>query len=31
VINGRAIVGQVLTLAQLADATGFPQAANFSR
>jgi uncharacterized membrane protein/glutaredoxin len=29
IINGRAIVGQVLTLAQLADATGFPGAANF--
>ncbi len=29
VINGRAIVGQVLTLAQLAEATGFPGAANF--
>ena len=30
VINGRAIVGQVLSLAQLADATGFPGAANFN-
>jgi uncharacterized membrane protein/glutaredoxin len=29
VINGRATVGQVLTLAQLADASGFPQAAHF--
>jgi len=29
VINGRTIVGQVLTLAQLADASGFPGAANF--
>jgi hypothetical protein len=29
VINGRAIVGQVLSLAQLADATGFPGMANF--
>jgi hypothetical protein len=29
VINGRATVGQVLTLAQLADATGFPEAASF--
>jgi len=29
VINGRATVGEVLTLAQLADATGFPGAANF--
>jgi len=29
VIKGRAIVGQVLTLAQLADATGFPGAASF--
>ena len=29
IINGRAIVGQVMTLAQLADATGFPAAANF--
>jgi uncharacterized membrane protein/glutaredoxin len=29
IINGRAIVGQVMTLAQLADATGFPGAANF--
>ena len=29
VINGRAIVGEVLSLAQLADATGFPGAANF--
>jgi uncharacterized membrane protein/glutaredoxin len=29
VINGRATVGEVLTLAQLADASGFPQAANF--
>ena len=29
VINGRATVGQVLTLAQLADASGFPEAANF--
>jgi uncharacterized membrane protein/glutaredoxin len=29
IINGRAIVGQVLSLAELADATGFPGAANF--
>jgi uncharacterized membrane protein/glutaredoxin len=29
IINGRPIVGQVLTLAQLADATGFPGAASF--
>ena len=29
IINGRATVGQVLSLAQLADATGFPGAANF--
>jgi uncharacterized membrane protein/glutaredoxin len=29
VINGRAIAGQVLSLAQLADATGFPGRANF--
>jgi uncharacterized membrane protein/glutaredoxin len=29
VINGRAIVGEVLSLAQLAAATGFPGAANF--
>jgi hypothetical protein len=29
VIQGRPIVGQVLSLAQLADATGFPGAANF--
>jgi thiol-disulfide isomerase/thioredoxin len=29
VINGRAIVGEVLSLAQLATATGFPEAANF--
>ena len=29
IINGRAIVGQVLSLAQLADATAFPGAANF--
>jgi glutaredoxin len=29
VINGRATVGQVMTLAQLADASGFPGAANF--
>jgi uncharacterized membrane protein/glutaredoxin len=29
VINGRTIVGQVLTLAQLGDASGFPGAANF--
>jgi uncharacterized membrane protein/glutaredoxin len=28
VINGRAIVGRVLTLAEIADATGFPGAAN---
>jgi uncharacterized membrane protein/glutaredoxin len=28
-IDGRAYVGQVMTLAQLADATGFPGAANF--
>ena len=30
VIDGRAIVGQVLSLAQLADATGFPGAAGFN-
>jgi glutaredoxin len=29
VINGRAIVGQVMSLAQLADASGFPDAGNF--
>jgi uncharacterized membrane protein/glutaredoxin len=29
VIDGRAMVGQVMTLAQLADASGFPQAASF--
>ena len=29
VINGRAMVGEVLTLAQLAEASGFPEAANF--
>ena len=29
VINGRAIAGQVLSLAQLADASGFPGAADF--
>jgi uncharacterized membrane protein/glutaredoxin len=29
VINGRATAGQVMTLAQLADATGFPGAADF--
>jgi uncharacterized membrane protein/glutaredoxin len=29
VINGRRYVGQVLTLAELADATGFPDAAGF--
>lgn len=29
VINGRTIAGQVLTLAQLADASGFPGAADF--
>ena len=29
VIDGRATVGQVLSLAQLADATGFPGASNF--
>ena len=29
VINGQTIVGEVLSLAQLADATGFPGAANF--
>jgi uncharacterized membrane protein/glutaredoxin len=29
VIHGRATVGEVLTLAQLADASGFPGAANF--
>ena len=29
IINGRAYVGQVLTLAELASATGFPGAANF--
>lgn len=30
VINGRAIVGEVLTLAQLAEATSFPGAASFN-
>jgi uncharacterized membrane protein len=30
VINGRKIVGQVLTLAQLADASGFPEKASFN-
>ena len=30
VINGRTIVGQVLSLAQLADASGFPGKANFN-
>ena len=29
IINGRAIAGQVLSLAELAEATGFPGAANF--
>ena len=29
IINGRAYVGQVLSLAELADVTGFPGAANF--
>ena len=29
IINGRAIVGEVLSLAQLANATGFPQASAF--
>jgi glutaredoxin len=29
VINGRRYVGQVMTLAELADATGFPDAARF--
>lgn len=29
IINGRAFVGQVLSLAELAEATGFPGAANF--
>jgi thiol-disulfide isomerase/thioredoxin len=29
IINGRAIVGQVLTLAELADASAFPGAASF--
>ena len=29
IINGRAIVGQVMTLAELADATAFPGAASF--
>jgi uncharacterized membrane protein/glutaredoxin len=29
VINGRRFVGQVLTLAELADATGFPEAGSF--
>ena len=29
VINGRRFVGQVMTLAELADATGFPQAGSF--
>jgi glutaredoxin len=29
VINGTAFVGEVLSLAQLADATGFPEATNF--
>lgn len=31
VINGRRFVGQVLTLAELADATGFPEAGTFHR
>jgi hypothetical protein len=30
IINGRAIVGEVLSLAQLAAATGFSGAANFN-
>jgi hypothetical protein len=30
VISGRKIVGQVLTLAQLADASGFPEKASFN-
>jgi hypothetical protein len=30
VIDGRAIVGEVLSLAQLAAATGFPGAASFN-
>ena len=30
IINGRTIVGQVLSLAQLADASGFPGKANFN-
>jgi len=29
IINGHALVGQVMSLAQLADATGFPDAAHF--
>jgi hypothetical protein len=29
IINGRAIVGQVLSLAELANATAFPAAASF--
>ena len=29
IIDGRAVVGEVMTLAQLADATGFPQASSF--
>ena len=29
IINGRAIIGEVMTLSQLADATGFPQASAF--
>jgi uncharacterized membrane protein/glutaredoxin len=29
IINGRAIIGEVLSLARLADATGFPQASAF--
>jgi thiol-disulfide isomerase/thioredoxin len=30
IIHGRAIVGQVLTLSQLAEASGFPDAASFN-
>jgi glutaredoxin len=30
IINGRAIVGQVLSLAELAEATGFPGATSFN-
>jgi hypothetical protein len=29
-MKGRTVVGEVLTLAQLASATGFPGAANFN-